>query len=90
MIFEVGFRQNKIWPHHVTSGHQNRRLRGAGGGKPPALGDFWKFVTKIMHFRHISAKFQAKNLKHHFDWGARPPAGAPIVYALAFFGLIFK
>jgi len=24
----------KIWSHYVTSGHENRRLRGAGGGKP--------------------------------------------------------
>jgi len=22
-----------------------------------------------MHFRHISAKIQLKNLKQHFDWG---------------------
>jgi len=22
-----------------------------------------------MHFRHISAKIQPKNLKQHFDWG---------------------
>jgi len=28
-----------------------------------------------MHFRHISAKIQPKNLKQHFDWGegAGPP-----------------
>jgi len=32
-------------------------------GKPLALGDFWKFVAKITHFRHISAKIQPKNLK---------------------------
>jgi len=25
--------------------------------------DFWKFVIKVMHFRHISAKIQPKNLK---------------------------
>jgi len=23
-----------------------------------------------MHFRHITAKIQLKNLKQHFDWGA--------------------
>jgi len=28
-----------------------------------ALGEFRKFVTKIIHFRHISAKIQPKNLK---------------------------
>jgi len=22
-----------------------------------------------MHFKHISAKIQPKNLKQHFDWG---------------------
>jgi len=26
-----------------------------------------------MHFRHILAKIQPKNLKQHFDWGARGP-----------------
>jgi len=45
-----------IWSIHVTSSKQNRRLRGAGGGKPAALGDFWKFVS-------ISAEIQPKNLK---------------------------
>jgi len=40
----------------MTLGHQNRRLRGAGGR---ALGyNFWKFVTEVMNFRHISAKIQ--------------------------------
>jgi len=28
-----------------------------------------------MHFRHISAKIQLKNLKQHFDWEARVPPG---------------
>jgi len=42
--------------NHVTSGHQNRSLSGAAGGEPPALEDFGKFVTKILNFRHISAK----------------------------------
>jgi len=32
------------------------RLRGTGSGKPPALGNFLKLVTKMVHFRHISAK----------------------------------
>jgi len=40
----------------ATLGHQNRRLRSAWGGEPPAINDFRKFVTKAMHFRHISAK----------------------------------
>jgi len=47
-------------PCHVTSGHQTQRLRSVVGGEPPTFGDFWKFVTKIMHFRHISAKIQLK------------------------------
>jgi len=37
--------------------------RVAGGGEPQALGEFLNFVSKIMHFRHISAKIQPKNLK---------------------------
>jgi len=28
-----------------------------------------------MHFRHISAKIQSKNLKQHFDWGEGGPPG---------------
>jgi len=32
-----------------------------------------------MHFRHISAKIQLKNLKQHFDWVCPPP---PPGYAL--------
>jgi len=57
-----------ILPNYVTLAHQNWRLMGSAGKELPALGDFWKFVTKIMHFRCISAE----NLKHHFDWGAGP------------------
>jgi len=34
---------------------------GDGGGGLLALGDFRKFVTKIMHFTHISAKIRPKN-----------------------------
>jgi len=30
-----------------------------------------------MHFRHISAKIQPKNLKQHFDWRARAPRLRP-------------
>jgi len=30
----------------------------------------------MMHFRHISAKIQPKNLKQHFDWRAGPPGYA--------------
>jgi len=48
--------KNIIWPNHATLGHQNRKLRGTGSGEPPVYGDFWKFVTKILHFKHISAK----------------------------------
>jgi len=33
-----------------------------------------------MHFSHISAKIQLKNLKQHFDWGSR--ALCPLGYAL--------
>jgi len=29
---------------------------------------FWKFVTKIVNFRHASAKIWPKNLKQHLDW----------------------
>jgi len=35
-----------------------------------------------MHFRHISAKIQPKNLKQHFDWGA-DLLDPPPSYALA-------
>jgi len=34
-----------------------------------------------MHFKHISAKVQPKNLKQHFDWGARA-SWAPLVTPL--------
>jgi len=30
-----------------------------------------------MHFRHISAKIQPKNLKQHFDWEGAGPPGIP-------------
>jgi len=63
--------------HHITSGYQNRRLKGAGGGEHQMLGNFLRFVTKIMYFRHILAKIQPKNLKH-FDWGGgASPSAAP-------------
>jgi len=29
-----------------------------------------------MHFRHISAKIQPKNLKQHFDWGGPRSPGS--------------
>jgi len=39
--------KKQIWPHHVTSGHQNRRLRDVRGGrKPPAIGDFENLLVK--------------------------------------------
>jgi len=75
-FFGVRFRHNQlkkttVWSNHVTLGQQYWRLRGAGSGNPPVLGDSWKFVTKIMHFRHVSAKIQPKNLKQDFDLGER-------------------
>jgi len=36
-----------------------------------------------VHFRHVSAKIQPKNLKQHFDWGARVPLDPSPGYALA-------
>jgi len=30
-----------------------------------------------MHFKHISAKIQLKNLKQHFDWGSPGSLGPP-------------
>jgi len=48
--------------------YQYWRLNGAGVG---ALGNFLKFVTKTMHFRHVSANIQPKNVKRRFDWGER-------------------
>jgi len=41
--------------------------KDTGGEELPALGNFKKFVTKIVHFRHVSAKIESKNLKIHFD-----------------------
>jgi len=35
-----------------------------------------------MHFKHISAKIQLKNLKQHFDWGSGPlsrPLATPLI-----------
>jgi len=34
-----------------------------------------------MHYRHISAKIQLKNLKQHFNWGAGP-LGPPLATPL--------
>jgi len=43
-----------------------------------------------MHFRHISAKIQLKNLKQHFDWGGRGPGPVgPPGYALARAHILF-
>jgi len=39
------------------------KIKGRWGRRAPASGDFWKFVTKILHFKHISAKIWPKNLK---------------------------
>jgi len=63
-FFKVRFCHNLV-KNHTTSGHLKRRLRDAGGEEHPApgLGNFWKFISKIMHFRHISVKTQPKNLK---------------------------
>jgi len=51
--------------------HQYWTLRGAGSGELLALGNFRKYTTKIVHFRHVLAKILPKNLKQHFDWGAQ-------------------
>jgi len=64
IFFEVRLLHNQLknpqfGPNHVTSGHPILDVkRGTGGGEHPAHGDFWKLVTKTMHFRHISAKLQ--------------------------------
>jgi len=50
-------KHNLAWLRNFWS--QYRRLRDAEGRKT----SFWKFVTKIIHFWHISAKIQSKNLK---------------------------
>jgi len=49
----IQFEKRQFWPKHTTSGHQYRKLRRL----------FWKFVAKIRHFRHISAKIQPKHMK---------------------------
>jgi len=36
-----------------------------------------------MHFRHIAAKIQTKNLKQHFDWGG-PGLLGPLAVPLKF------
>jgi len=64
-FFEVWFPHNLLKIHnlakHVTLGHQNwMKVKGAGGREPTALGNFWKFVTKTMHFRHNLNKIQLK------------------------------
>jgi len=52
------------------------KIKGRWGRRAPALGDFWK---NILHFRHISAKIQLKNLKQHFDWeGGLGPLATPL------------
>jgi len=50
-------------------GSPKSEIKGRWGGEPPALGDFKKFVTKIMHFRHISVKNLAPKLKTTFRLG---------------------
>jgi len=56
LIFEVRFRHNQL------EKPQFGQIMGAEN-------DFWKFVTKLLYFRHISGKIQLKNLKQHFDGG---------------------
>jgi len=90
-FFEVRFRhnpleKNKIWPHHKTLSHQNWRYRGTGNGESPALGDFWRFVTKIMYFRHISAK--KPKTWNNISIGGRPGPLTLPGYALAHSNLI--
>jgi len=41
-----------------------------------------------MHFRHILAKIQPKNLKRQFDWWTRTP-WASLVYALAVYDVYY-
>jgi len=51
------------WSGGKTS--SRRKQRGLGA-KPPALGAFWGFITKIIHFRHVSAEILPKNLPNIF------------------------
>jgi len=45
-----------------------------------------------MHFRHISAKIQLKNLKQHFDWGGGGDKKEKIwdVFLVTFFGDVME
>jgi len=56
-----------------------------GAGVVEAPGSFRKFVTKLMHFRHTSAKIQPKNpnlicyeflaVRGNIRWGLPPHLG---------------
>jgi len=70
---------------------QYRKLKRVANGEHPAVDDFWRFITKIMQFKHI---IQPKNLNksescsllvfssvmQHFNWGRVWPTFG---YALA-------
>jgi len=65
-----------IWSNHLTSGHQYWSLRGAGGGEPSALGDFWKFVTKKRILGISQPKFSPKTWNNISIGGPAPPGYA--------------
>jgi len=65
-FFKVRFRHNQLKRHNLAKSRNFRwptsKFRAAGGAEPPTIVRFWRFVTKVMHFRHILAKVQTKNL----------------------------
>jgi len=65
---------------------QKLKIKERWGRRAPRAWRFLK-VTKIMHFRHISAKIQLKYLKQTFGWGGGGDLG-PLGYALAFYNLL--
>jgi len=75
--------------HYLAKSHNFRPLilevevKGAGGGEPPAFGDFWKFDTKIMHFRLSQLKFSLKiwNLFIISSWQCEATFGLGKVWA---------
>jgi len=57
------------------------KIKGHWRRRAPSAWRFLKFFSKIMHFRHISAKIKLKNLKQRFDWGGGTLA-TPLVSVL--------
>jgi len=47
---------------YLNEGLGVKTLAAAGKGSGPTLGDFGRFITKIIHFRHVSTKLLRKNL----------------------------